>query len=128
MELIHWGDRAKYAGVQGIYVVINRISRDRFVGKAHDLARHLEQHRSDLEDNCAVAMPRMVADFKSYGIDSFRFGLAEKVRDVEQLDRKEEGWCTLLRPYYNAQMDFKRHNWVQLPDDIKSLLGVLLAP
>ena len=128
MELIHWGDRAKYHGTAGIYVVINRISRDRYVGQAHDIRAHLEQHRSDMEENCAVALPRMLGDFQQYGIDSFRFGLAELIRDVAQLDRKEGGWCTLLRPYYNAQSEFKRHNWLDLPDDIKALLGVLLAP
>ena len=126
MELIDWEDRAKFGGVQGIYVVINRVSRDRFVGSTQNVRRSVEEHRTALEEDCAVAMPRMLKDFQSFGIDSFRFGVVERVRDESGLERHLKGWCVLLRPYYNPEHEYKAGNWVELAHDIKEHLNVLL--
>ena len=126
MELIVWDELPKFSGVKGIYVVINRVSRDRYVGSAENVRKGVEEHRAAIEENCAIAMPRMLKDFQSFGIDSFRFGVIERVRDGTPLERHLNGWCVLLRPYYNAEQPYKAGNWVELPHDVKAHLQVLL--
>lgn len=127
IERVEWSKRSEFRSVQGIYVIINTVTRDRYVGKAINVCSRLEQHVYKIRTNCRIEMPKMCEDFEKHGFKSFRFGLAERVPEAGRLDERETWWWNFFQPYYNMQnCNFSRHNWDSLGLDAQTLLLPLM--
>lgn len=83
----------------GIYMIINKINGDCYIGSSINLKNRKSRHLRDLKNNNhhSLILQRAV---KKYGIENFQFEIVEECLKSELLNR-EQYYLNVLSPKYN---------------------------
>jgi len=90
----------------GVYRVVHEATGKSFVGATADL--NAMRNRLDFEMNMGASMKKaLLADWKTYGADAFRYEVLETFKPPEdgrynlmkELERMEAEWLERLQPY-----------------------------
>lgn len=102
--------RSELKGKSGIYIIINKVSRQYYVGSAHTnhLYTRFRNHLIGSGNKGSVILKKAV---KKYGIENFVFGILEfypfevKIYNNKELYALETSYISLLAPSYNIMLE-----------------------
>lgn len=75
----------------GIYAIRNAVNGKLYVGQSVNIEKRLRAHRDRLRGGVWSGNIHLVAAWRKYGEDAFRFEILEAC-DPDQLDRREHWW------------------------------------
>jgi len=97
-----WNEISKYCnGKSGIYVIVNNINGNFYIGSAHDINKRLRKYFqiSYLTKHTSMNIVRAI---NKYGIDSFTILIVE-FTDADNLISLEQSYLDQYMPTYNMQ-------------------------
>ena len=93
--------------ISGVYKIINKITKDFYIGSSADVFRRWRNHKSPSKWKEHPNSP-LYRDMQKYGVDKFRFQILAPVMP-KHLKQVEQEFIELLSPTYN-QMYAKGQN------------------
>lgn len=85
-----------------IYAIVNKTTRDMYVGSAVAVNRRWAAHRRALRDKCHHSQ-RLQRAFDKYGPDAFDWEIVQFVNDRTKLIDREQFWINFFAPAYNMR-------------------------
>jgi group I intron endonuclease len=83
-------------GDSGIYMIVNKVTGNRYVGQTINFRKRFIQHRTKTHQERSV----IGRAFRKHGKDAFEFAILERCK-VDDLDAREIHHMSILRPEYN---------------------------
>lgn len=91
--------RPKFDSSSGVYLIVNTVNGNFYVGSSRNLASRWSAHRRALETGRHEG-PGLQAAWNKYGAEAFRFEVLEYC-EPERLIELEQGYIDGLKPRYN---------------------------
>jgi len=87
-------------GSSGIYIIVNVVTGEAYIGSSVDLATRMSQHRALLNAG-RHHNPKLQADWNALGEESFLFDVLEVVHGHSQVTVVEQRYLDERKPQYN---------------------------
>lgn len=91
---------------KGIYIIINVINNECYIGHSTNLGNRLTKHFSLLRNNKHDNY-RLQKDFNQFGESNFKFGILEYIE--KDFLKKEQDYVNKYKPKYNITKDIIRN-------------------
>jgi group I intron endonuclease len=85
-----------------IYAIVNKTTRDMYVGSAVAVNRRWAAHRRDLRNKCHHSQ-RLQRAFDKYGPDAFDWEIIQFIDNRANLIDREQFWINFFSPAYNGR-------------------------
>ena len=86
----------------GIYAIVNRVTKDMYVGSAVNIASRWRVHKHHLTHNTHHCK-HLQNSYNKYSKDVFDFEIVEFVDDKSKLIAREQLWIDFFGPTYNKR-------------------------
>jgi len=86
----------------GVYAIVNRDTRDMYVGSATMVSRRWRAHRNAINKKSHYNT-RLQRAFDKYGFEAFEWEIIEFVDDKVKLIQREQIWIDFFQPVYNLR-------------------------
>jgi len=87
----------------GIYAIVNRATRDMYVGSAINIARRWRRHKNELANNKHYCHHLQNSYLKN-GSSAFDLEIIEFVDSKSALIQREQFWVDFFKPSYNKRL------------------------
>ena len=87
----------------GIYMIINLINGNKYIGSSKDIQQRLQSHRAVLRHNHHYN-EHLQRAWNKYSEDNFEYSILEFCSETQRIER-EQFYINVLKPEYNISLD-----------------------
>lgn len=84
--------------IQGIYKIVNKLNNKIYIGQSIDIISRFQSHKDTLKIKYNHPLYNSM---RKYGLNNFEFIILEEVKNILQLDEREQCWLDYYKSYDN---------------------------
>lgn len=107
--------------MKGIYIIINRVNGNKYIGLSNNIHRRFWEHKSSKKKRNST---NLIKAFKKYHVDNFDFQILELVDDESKLAEREMFWIESIKPEYNMNKGGNGNLGHTVSNEVREVLRV----
>ncbi len=107
----------------GIYKIANKVTGDFYIGSTKNFEKRFKEHVSSLKNKRHVNTILQKVHNK-YGIEKLSFDIIDTVKDLNQLESREQYYLDTLQPKYNIRVTANSNLGLKFSDEHKYKIGL----